>query len=226
MRVDVWRKAMLGLGLLLAAGAIAAPAPACKGIWTAHPAPVFGTGGKAAPAPDRRAGVAEVPGEDRLRFIDASGRSQLLQVYGNEGRDLIEPNQGLTEVSWAPDSRHVAISASDGGSVGNWSITVFSVRDRQAHRLPPYRELHVAANRLLQCEGPESTNLGLVGWLKGGAEMLVVAQVPPHSVCRNMGSLHGLRVATASGRILESMSYASLRKRWPDWLGCEAQPML
>jgi len=218
------QRTVMGLGLMLAASAIAAPAPVCKGIWTAHPEPVFGTGGKAAPAPDRRAGVAEVPGEDRLRFIDAAGRSQPLQVYGNEGRELIEPNQGLTEVSWAPDSYYLAISASDGGSVGNWSITVFSVREGQAQRLPPYRELHAAANRLLQCEGPESANLGLAGWLKGGTEMLVVAQVPPHSVCRNMGSLRGFRVATASGRILESMSYAALRRRWPDWLGCAAQP--
>jgi hypothetical protein len=225
MRACVWRKAMWGLNVLLAAGAIAAPAPACQGIWTAHPAPVFGTNGKGAPAPDRRAIVAEVPGKDQLRFIDASGRAALLQVYGNEGRELIEPNQGLTEVSWAPNSGYVAVSASDGGSVGNWGITVFAVREGQAHRLPPYRAVHRAANRLLRCDGPESSNLGLARWLKGGAEMLVVAQVPPHSVCRNMGSLHGFRVATASGRILESLPYASMRKRWPDSLGCAAQPM-
>lgn len=219
------QQTVMGLGLMLAASAIAAPAPMCKGIWTAHAAPVFGAGGTGVPAPDRRASVAEVPGEDQLRFINASGRIQPLRVYGDEGRELIEPNQGLTEVSWAPDSRYLAVSASDGGSVGNWSITVFAVRDGRAQRLPPYRELHAAANRLLQCDGPESANLGVAGWLKGGAEMLVVAQVPPHSVCRNMGSLRGFRVATASGRILESMSYAALRKRWPDWLGCAAQPM-
>jgi len=219
------QRALLGLGLMLAAGAIAAPAPACTGIWIAHPAPVFGAGGQGARAPDHRASVAEVAGEDRLHFIDASGRIQPLQVYGNEGRALIPPNQGLTEVSWAPDSQYLALSASDGGSVGNWGITVYAVRGGQAHRLPPYRELHVAANRLLRCEGPESANLGLAGWLKGGAEMLVVAQVPPHSACRNMGSLRGFRVATASGRILERMSYAALRKRWPDWLGCAARPI-
>jgi hypothetical protein len=211
----------------LAALYSAAADAACKGIWAVGATSLSGDGaGPArAQAPDRRARLEGVPGEDKLRFVGASGVAEPLQVYADQGRELVEPSQGLTEMLWAPDSRHVAVNASSGGVVGTWNLTVFEVRQRRPKRLPPYRALQAAANRLPRCETPEIANLGVAAWLKGGAEMLVVAQAPPHSSCRNMGALHGYRVATASGRILESLPYAALRKRWPRELGCNAQPM-
>jgi len=124
---------------------------------------------------------------------------------------------------WAPDSRHFVANASDGGVVGTWNATVFAVRQGRAHRLAPLRDVQLAANRLARCEEPETANLGVAAWLAGGAEMLVVAQVPPHSSCRNMGQMHGYRVATGSGRILESLSHATMRKRWGRTLGCNAR---
>jgi hypothetical protein len=156
------------------------------------------------------------PGEYGVRFVGPSGQAQPLPVYANHG---------LTEMLWAPDARHFAVNASDGGAVGGWEVTVFEVRQGQPHRLPPYRALQATANRLPRCETPETANLGVAAWLKGGAEMLVVAEVPPHSSCRNMGALLGYRVATTTGRILESLPYGELRKRWPQALGCNAQPM-
>jgi hypothetical protein len=207
------------------APAQAAHADACTGIWAAQASPPTGRSTRPMPviAPHGRARLEADPGLDQLRFVGPSGRGELLQVYGAEGDALIDPNQGLTEVMWAPDAKHFAVNASDGGLVGSWNATVFAVREGRPYRLPPLREVQLAANRLARCEAPESANLGVAAWLKGGAEMLVVAQVPPHSSCRNMGELHGWRVATASGRILESLSHAAMRRRWGDALGCNAR---
>ena len=217
---------IFAVALALCAGpAPAAHAEACTGIWAAQASPPGGRGDRPAPviAPDRRLRLEANPGRDQLRLAGPSGRGELLQVYGAEGRSLIDPNQGLTEVMWAPDARHFVVNASDGGLVGSWNLTVFAVRQGRAHRLPPLRDVQAAADRLTRCDTPEIANLGAAAWLKGGAEMLIVAQVPPHSSCRNMGQLHGYRVATGSGRILESYAYAAMRKRWGSALGCSAR---
>lgn len=127
----------------------------------------------------------------------------------------------LAEVLWAPDSKHFAINFSDGGLVGTWNIKVFAI-DKNIMSVPlnVKRFIVPAANKLLKCEPEEVANLGVASWLNNGKELLVVAAVPNHSTCRNMGDISGFRVSAKSGRIIQQYSGIELRKKWKQVLGC------
>jgi hypothetical protein len=73
--------------------------------------------------------------------------------------------------------------------------------------------------RHYKCWEPELPNVGAVAWIEGSAKLLLAAQVPPHSSCREMGKLRGYVVSVPRGAILESMDEKVLRDRWEDLLG-------
>ncbi len=147
-----------------------------------------------------------------LRLVDiAAGTSAILPV-------LAMPP--LWEVTWTPDSRYVAINASDGGAVGTWDATIFHIeRSGKANRLGVAAIIRQASATLPKCYSQEAVNVGVVGWEHNGAIALVVAEVPPHSSCRNMGQLRGFRIALASQKIVETLSETALKKRWSTQLG-------
>lgn len=147
-----------------------------------------------------------------LSLVDESGRVSQLQVL---------PNPSLTEVLWAPDSSAFVINVSDGGLVGTWE-TVFYFLD-ETNR-PIQRDIQSlvgpSANKFLLCDPDEVANIGVASWVNGSTEVLVVAEVPPHSSCRNMGSIFGYLVSVESEKVIERISEDDLRKRWANTLGC------
>ncbi len=126
----------------------------------------------------------------------------------------------LWEVNWAPDSLFLAVNASDGGVVGTWDTTIFTLRtDGLVTAFPMSSLIRRAAHTFAKCDSPEEVNVALVAWEKTGVIAHIVAEVPPHSSCRNMGSLRGYRVEVKSERILEVLSEPNLKKRWAEELG-------
>jgi len=126
----------------------------------------------------------------------------------------------LWEVVWAPDSKRVAVNFSDGGAVGTWDADIFEI-DSAGH-LMVFRlseRVRNAAKSFPICESPEDVNVALVGWSARGDAALLVAEVPPHSSCKNMGALRGFMVSLTSKKILEVMPESLLRRKWAKVIG-------
>ncbi|MFZ2448276.1 MAG: hypothetical protein WAW37_18105 [Syntrophobacteraceae bacterium] len=147
-----------------------------------------------------------------LSLVDESGKISRLPVL---------PNPSLTEVLWAPDSSAFVINVSDGGLVGTWEAAFFFL---DAANRPIRRDIQrlvmPAANKLLLCDPDEVANIGVASWVNGSSEVLVIAEVPPHSSCRNMGSIFGFLVSVESYQITKRIAEDNLRKRWANTLGC------
>lgn len=197
------------VGLLMIGGAVAAAGGRCRGVWAASGDNPFRAGPSKArlTSPDGRYSVA---GSRHGLSVRGPTRSVLLAV---------EANRPLTEVLWSPDSRLLAVNVSDGGLVGTWEASVF---DPTASA--PLEQLLVEVRKAVadfpNCDSPEQANLAIVGWTQGGKEMLVVAEVPPHSSCKNMANIIGFRVDAANGAILERLPEALVRRHWSAVLGC------
>lgn len=174
--------------------------------------------------------IPSIESETRQEVIAPDGRRKILAT--REGLQFVEVStqsvqvlpvvamQPLWEVIWAPDSTHVAVNASDGGAVGTWDATIFKLRPNGSISAFLVSSLvRRAAHTFAKCDSPEDVNVAVVGWEDNVAIAHVVAEVPPHSSCKNMGSLRGYRVAVKSERILESLSESSLKNRWAAELG-------
>ncbi len=125
----------------------------------------------------------------------------------------------LAELGWAPDSKAFFITASEGGAIGRWYVRVYVLVGDGIRRLNIGQEVVKDFKRHYKCWEPEAPNVGAVTWVEGSAKLLLVAQVPPHSSCREMGKLGGYVVSVPKGRILESMEEKALRARWGGVLG-------
>jgi len=185
----------------------------CTGIWAAaakspYPAPDFIP--TKIPAPNGRVSINAT--REGLSLVGKKNRTTHLEV-------LVNPP--LMEVLWAPDSQNFVINVSDGGLVGTWEAKYYSI---DADGRPVSRDIQKLvksnANRLLRCEPKEEANIGVASWLNDGKEVLIIAEVPPHSSCRNMGTIFGFRVSVKSGKIIERISEDGLRKKWAHILGC------
>lgn len=134
-------------------------------------------------------------------------------------QDILSP-PSLTEILWSPDSKSFIVNASDGGVVGTWSAYYYSINIEEKQE--PKNFYNLLASKIQEfphCDDPEVANVGAVGWLDGGKELLVVAEVPPHSSCRNMGAIRGFRVAVTSWNVLGEIPEAELWRDWGNVLG-------
>lgn len=124
----------------------------------------------------------------------------------------------LWEVVWKPDSSAFAINASDGGAVGTWETFVFNIdRDGKTTQVPLAAIILEANSGFTQCTPAEEPNIAVVGWHR--ESLFIMAEVPPHSSCMNMGSLRGYEI-TNEGKIISELSGLEVRKQWRKKLGC------
>lgn len=185
----------------------------CSGIWAASGETPF-------IAPN--AALRDIFAPNGMVSIKATGEG--LTVVGRKQSTHLENvigNPPVTEVLWSPDSRHFVVNESDGGVVGTWT-THFYTLDKSEHLISRDIASFIKplANKMSKCESAEEANIGTVAWLNGGKELLLVAEVPPHSSCRNMGEVAGFRVSIESWKVIERLSENKLRKKWVSVLGC------
>ncbi len=189
----------------------------CDGIWAAGAVSPYPDSGQSYLDPDFT--PTKIPAPNGIFSIYAT--SEGLSLVGKDSSTHLEVFPPLMEVLWAPDSRHFAVNVSDGGLVGTWEAKFYSV---DTNERPVSRDIQkivkVLSNKLLECDPKEEANIGAVAWLNDGKEVLMIAEVPPHSSCRNMGTIFGFRVSVKSGRIIERISEKGLRKKWADVMGC------
>jgi hypothetical protein len=185
--------------------------PQCSGIWSSEGI-AMAQAGQRIRSPDGKHFLNVKP--EGVWVEDSAGASRPIKAF-------VDP--ALTEIVWSPDSTRVAFSVSDGGMVGTWATVVsdLSVTSGQDIELTP--EV-LNAGPFAQC--PEAPNLGVVGWLDGGEQLLLVEEVPPHSSCQNMGALRGYKYNMTTRKVSETLPKQTLLQHHAASLGCRLfEPM-
>ncbi|MFZ6747154.1 hypothetical protein ACO0LC_28385 [Undibacterium sp. JH2W] len=162
---------------------------------------------------------------DAVFTIQANETGVSVQKRGAQASILdVIPNPALMEVLWSGDSRYFAITVSDGGLTGTWATSLYSISgDGSTALFDLQNSIEQATKIFLRCGNGEAeiANVGALAWLN--KELLVIAEVPPHSSCKNMGQILGFKVSLISQRITEVLSEKKLRAKWKKDLGCRFQ---
>jgi hypothetical protein len=128
----------------------------------------------------------------------------------------------LTEIVWAPNSMSFAVNTSEGGNVGTFETAIYTInKTLKIKRIKIDPKVHMHMMRFQRCDPlePERPNLGVSAWLANGSEILLVAEVPPHSSCKNMGALLGFRISATTGRLIDKIPEPVLRTKYKHLLG-------
>jgi len=126
----------------------------------------------------------------------------------------------LTEVLWSSDSLAFAVTASEGGWVGTWDAYIYSLDSTGQPVKHDVRSLIAPSlTGFPRCASVERAGIGAVAWLDGGKQLLVVAEVPRHSSCRNMGAVRGFLISAREWKVLAEVPAGKLRSEWAQSLG-------
>ncbi len=150
---------------------------------------------------------------DRHGFYVTEGGTRLPGMEDDAGFDV------LAELTWAPDSSAFVVTWSDGGIVGTWRVNVYLVDGSRVRRVDPTAEVVKHFKTQYRCDGSEEPNVAAIRWAKGSQRLLLVAEVPPHSSCPEMGKVMGYMVSVPKGAILERFSHGQLKRQWGRHLG-------
>ncbi len=162
----------------------------------------------------------EIASPDRRKTIIVTGPSLRVEAEGRQlsGIENLGVNT-LAEAMWAPDSNAFVVTESDGGLVGGWFISVYSIENDRLISLLVTDQVTRTFRQLSRCSDNEAPNIGAVAWLRGSMRLLVVAEVPPHSSCLDMGKLRGYIVEVPSGNVVQQMTASQLKQQWRGSLG-------
>jgi hypothetical protein len=179
-------------------------------------------------------GTVDSPGVRHIVVTSPDGRKRLVVKDDEirvEGTD-VRPASGisvevypLAEAQWAPDSRAFFITQSDGGEVGGWDTVVYRVTPSGIKKILITSRVRVDFMKRYNCDvrgehdGNEIPNIAAISWLRGSNDVLLIAEVPPHSSCPEMGKFMGYRVLIGSGKILGRYSAEEVKTRWGGFLG-------
>jgi hypothetical protein len=130
----------------------------------------------------------------------------------------------LAELGWSPNSSALFVTQSYGGAVGEWLVTVYIILDGRVEEINVAGEVVKEFRKQYKCEEPEDPNVGAVKWLTDSKDLLLVAEVPPHSSCPEMGMIKGYIVSIPEGKIIEEIDEVALRAKWGIYLGERFNP--
>lgn len=166
-------------------------------------------------APDRS--TALLIGDEEMTLQAADGRTI--------GKAKI---LDLAEILWSPDSQAFTLTQSDGGWVGDWSLSVYRPTRSGLQRYQVEKEAlrDFAARpvkRTASC-AIESPNVAAIAWTNGSKELLLVVERHPHSSACDPGAIRGYVVNAATGAIQKSYSAQGLSDAFPKALGSRFRP--
>jgi hypothetical protein len=108
------------------------------------------------------------------------------------------------EIGWSPTSTLFFVTYSDGGAVGTYHVSVYRISAGRMEKIDPTGAVRWDFQRHYpKCDSPEQPNIAGVAWSADSTELLVAAQVLPHSNCDNMGTFNLYTVAVSNGRIID-----------------------
>lgn len=125
----------------------------------------------------------------------------------------------LAELQWSPDSTALFVTESYGGAVGDWHAILYLIEGSVVRRLDVTKQVVNSFKKHYRCKEPEEPNIGAIKWFNGAKKLLIVAEVPPHSSCPEMGKIRGYIVEIPTGGIFQEFDEKRLRTEWGDYLG-------
>ena len=121
----------------------------------------------------------------------------------------------LTDAVWAPDSQRFAVTVSDAGAVGMWHTYVYRLKGAKARGFTDVEPLLKARLRhFSHCDGGPEINDYAAAWLHHGRQLAVIAEVAPHSVCRDMGDERGFVVDVRTWRVVRVVPETKIPTSW------------
>lgn len=72
-----------------------------------------------------------------------------------------------------------------------------------------------------KCFDPEIPNLAGISWINGSKNLLIAAQILPHSNCDMMGTYSVYEIQLPSGKIIKKYTQLEAKKRFWNLLGPE-----
>jgi hypothetical protein len=134
------------------------------------------------------------------------------------------PVASLAEILWARDSDAFALTQSDGGWVGTWSVRLYRLKPTGLSESDPGRLVLAHFKQLFPRCPDEYPNVAAVGWVDGSRRLRLVVEMPCHSSCTDMCRVAGYVVDTAGGVILERLPETALRRAWKAAIGSRLRP--
>jgi len=134
------------------------------------------------------------------------------------------PIASLAEILWARDSSAFAITQSDGGWVGTWSVRVYRLRSTGLSESDPGRRALADFKRLFPRCPDEYPNVVAVDWLDGSSRLRLVLEVPCHSSCTDMCRVAGYVVDVVGGAVIERLPEAAVLRGWKAVTGSRFRP--
>lgn len=137
------------------------------------------------------------------------------ELAGLKDEGVIQP----AELLWARDSKRFFINEDDGGTTGTWTVIVYDVNSREVSRFDVTKNVLKRVQNLYPCDTPEIPNIAAIGWINRSDSLAVIAQVPPHSSCPQMGKYVGYLISIPSGQILREITEPSaLIEAWSKYM--------
>ena len=134
------------------------------------------------------------------------------------------PVASLAEIRWARGSDAFALTQSDGGWVGTWSVRLYRLGPTGLSESDPGRLVLADFKQLFPRCQDEYPNVAAVGWVEGPRRLRLVVEMPCHSSCTDMCRVAGYVVDTAGGGILERLRETTLRRARKAAIGSRLRP--
>ena len=159
--------------------------------------------------------IVRVPAANggELTSIRIANRSHKILATVAIGRGL------NTEMLWSPDSKALAVTASDGNVAGPYLLSVVGMEKDKVTVAILSPLVYAAYGRPYACPAPENPNVAAVHWLSDSKRLLVAAQVIPHSVCDNFATFKTFEIDLASQKIVSSFDQLESKKKFGGALG-------
>jgi len=126
------------------------------------------------------------------------------------------------EVAWAPDSRAFFLTLSFGDTTG-YTAAVYRVSEEKLipvlHMNPMIQKDFDRHHKCFDAGTGNDPNVAGLKWLQDSDRLLVIAEVPPVGICKQMGYFGGYEISLASMKIVGRFSPEQLADRWIGALG-------
>jgi hypothetical protein len=152
------------------------------------------------------------------RTIQVIAKERILKTSDELGVDA------LCELLWSKKLNAFVLTQSEGGWVGSWYASIYLMDADSVRVIDISSNVIKSFMKHYSCpEGTEEPNIGALKWLNNDKELLLIAEVPPHSSCPDMGMIMGYIVEISTGRIIKEYDQDSLKKQWGKNLGRRLQ---
>jgi hypothetical protein len=123
------------------------------------------------------------------------------------------------ELAWAPNSRALYITEGAGYSTGYRTVVYGLENNKLSHSDRVNQIVQHDFERHHKCAEGQLPNVAGLLWMNDSKRLLVVAEVPPVSICPDMEYFGGYLISVGDGQIVERYGPSAMEDRWRDVLG-------